>query len=99
MGSLGRWKLFPEKPRRRTRSKRWRWVQARKCINPLVYPDPITEPVSQVPSHALLCDIIDYAAMGCAMRAIAEWLASIGLEKNAKRFPKNAIAFSFISYS
>jgi class 3 adenylate cyclase/predicted ATPase len=63
----------------------------------LVYPDPITEPVSQVPSHALLCDIIDYAAMGCAMRAIAEWLASIGLEKYAKRFAENAIDFSVVS--
>jgi SAM domain (Sterile alpha motif) len=35
--------------------------------------------------------------MRCAMRAIAEWLASIGLEKYAQRFAENAIDFSVVS--
>ena len=34
--------------------------------------------------------------MGCAMRGIAEWLASIGLEEYAQRFAENAIDLSVV---
>jgi hypothetical protein len=34
--------------------------------------------------------------MGYAMRGIADWLASIGLEEHAQRFAKNAIDLSVV---
>ena len=58
--------------------------------------EQIAENERQEPSHVLITCYCHGINFRCAMAAVAEWLASIGLSEYAQRFAENAIDLSIV---